>query len=77
MQLLDKIRSTIVLIWSEAVCGRCFYKGSKVAIVCAAYKGGAGWACHAAADNSSHPVSQEGVRPVCLVVTRAGVFFVS
>lgn len=35
------------------------------------YKGGAGQDGHAAAaaaDNSSHPVSKQGVRPVCLAV---------
>lgn len=36
------------------------------------YKGGAGQAGHVAAaadDNSSHPVSQQGVRPVCVAAT--------
>lgn len=41
------------------------------------YKGGAGQAGHAAADNSSHPVSQQGVRPVCLaVISITGYFMI-
>lgn len=68
----------------EGKCGRCcffFLQRQQSGEAVSLYKGGAGQAGHAAAaaaaDNRSHPVSQQGVRPVCLAVISITGYFQS
>lgn len=79
MQLIEKTDQKHIIVAHRANVAGVFTEAAKWRVCVALQRRlSSEQAGHAAAaDNSSHPVSQQGVRPVCLAVTRITAYLLS